>query len=176
MYNVYMKKIIVDRKYNEKKLNTFLLDNFNGLTLNIIYKALRKKDIRINNIKVSENCTLYTGDEITVFIKDEFLYKTYNLDIVYEDENILVLNKPVGIEVVSSNKNEQTLTTLLIEKYNSKDYPAPCHRLDRNTCGLVLFAKNKVSLDILLKKFRNKEIESIINALCTVFLKLKNKL
>ena len=167
MYNVYMKKIIVDRKYNEKKLNTFLLDNFNGLTLNIIYKALRKKDIRINNIKVSENCTLYTGDEITVFIKDEFLYKTYNLDIVYEDENILVLNKPVGIEVVSSNKNEQTLTTLLIEKYNSKDYPAPCHRLDRNTCGLVLFAKNKVSLDILLKKFRNKEIEKHYK--CTVY-------
>ena len=49
-----MRKIIVDKKYDGKKLNTFLLDNFNGLSLNILYKALRKKDIRINNIKVNE--------------------------------------------------------------------------------------------------------------------------
>ena len=47
-----MKKIIVSKKYDGKKLNTFLLDNFNGLSLNTIYKALRKKDIRINNVKI----------------------------------------------------------------------------------------------------------------------------
>ena len=62
-----MRKIIVNEKYNEKKLNTFLLDSFNGLTLNTIYKALRKKDIRINNIKVNENCLVHTGDEISIY-------------------------------------------------------------------------------------------------------------
>ena len=51
-----MRKIVVNKKYNGKKLNTFLLDNFNALTLNTIYKTLRKKDIRINNVKTSENC------------------------------------------------------------------------------------------------------------------------
>ena len=45
-----MRKLVVNNKYNGKKLNTFLLDNFDGLSLNTIYKALRKKDIRINNI------------------------------------------------------------------------------------------------------------------------------
>ena len=50
-----MKSLIVEEKYNKKRLNTFLLDKFDGLSINTIYKALRKKDIRINNIKISEN-------------------------------------------------------------------------------------------------------------------------
>ena len=162
-----MKKLVVNKKYDGKKLNTFLLDNFNGLTLNSIYKALRKKDIRINDIKVNENCILHESDEVTIFIKDELLYKSFNLDIIYEDENILVVNKPQGIEVISNNKSETTLTSFLLDKYNSKDFPAPCHRLDRNTYGLVLFAKNKESLDILLDKFKNNEIEKHYK--CTVY-------
>lgn len=162
-----MKKIIVDKKYDGKKLNTFLLDNFNGLTLNSIYKALRKKDIRINNVKTSENCIINAGDEIILFINDEFLYKKYNLDIIYEDDNILVVNKPVGIEVISDDKNETTLTKLVLEHFSSIDYPSPCHRLDRNTSGLVVFAKNKKSLDILLDKFRNMEIDKHYK--CTVY-------
>ena len=98
-----MRKIIVNKKYDGKKLNTFLLDNFNGLTLNTIHKTLRKKDIRINNIKTSENCIINEGDEITIYLNDNLLYKTFDLDIVYEDDNILVVHKPAGIEVVSNN-------------------------------------------------------------------------
>lgn len=162
-----MKKIVVDKKYNGKKLNTFLLGNFNGLTMNTIYKALRKKDIRINNIKINENCVVNLGDEITLFINDELLYKTFDLDIIYEDNNILIINKPSGIEVVSDSSSETTLTTLLLKHYSSSDYPLPCHRLDRNTSGLVIFAKNKKSLDILLEKFKNKEIEKHYK--CTVY-------
>ena len=154
-----MKKLIVDKKYDGKKLNTFLLDSFNGLTVNTIYKALRKKDIRINDVKTSENCTIHAGDEITIYITDEYLYKTYDLDIIYEDDNILAVNKPVGLEVVSNKKEEVTLTSLLQDKYNSKDFPMPCHRLDRNTYGLVLYAKCKESLEILLEKFKTMEIE-----------------
>ena len=153
-----MKKIIVDKKYDGKKLNTFLLDNFNGLNINTVYKALRKKDIRVNNIKINENCIIHAGDEITIYLTDEYLFKTFNLDIIYEDENILVLNKPIGLEVVS-DKEEITLASIVLEKYNSKEFPAPCHRLDRNTYGLVLFAKSKESLEILLEKFKTFEIE-----------------
>ena len=162
-----MKKIIVNKKYDGKKLNTFLLDNFNGLTLNTFYKALRKKDIRINNIKTNENCTIREGDEITIFISDNFLYKTFNLDIIYEDANILVVNKPVGIEVVSNNKEEITLTKLVLYYYSQTSFPSPCHRLDRNTYGLVLFAKNEESLNILLNRFKNFEIEKHYK--CTVY-------
>lgn len=170
-----MKKIIVNKKYNEKKLNTFLLDSFNGLSINTIYKLLRKKDIRINNVKINENCIIHTGDEITIFINDEFLFKTINLDIVYEDENIIVVNKPSGIEVVSKNLNEITITKLLLEKYKSNDFPAPCHRIDRNTYGLVLFAKNKETLEILLDKFKNNEIEKHYKCLVYGIPKIKEK-
>ena len=170
-----MKTIVINKKYDGKRLNTFLLDSFNGLTLNTIYKALRKKDIRINNVKVNANCTLHTGDEITVFIKDEFLYKSFNLDIVYEDENILAVNKPTGIEVVSNNKDEITLTKLLLSQYSSLEFPAPCHRLDRNTYGLVLFAKNKESLEILLNKFKNEEIEKHYRCLVYGIPKIKEQ-
>ena len=167
MYNYFMRKIIVNKKYDGKKLNTFLLDNFNGLTLNTIYKTLRKKDIRINNVKTNENCTVNEGDEITIYLTDDLLFKTTKLDIVYEDDNILVVNKPVGIEVVSSNKEEITLTKLVLEYAYGADFPAPCHRLDRNTCGLVVFAKNEESLEILLDKFKNIEIDKYYK--CTVY-------
>ena len=150
-----MRKIIVDEKYNGKNLNRFLLDNFEGLSLNNLNKALRKKDIKVNGKRVNNNITIYTGDNIEVYIIDEILYanKKIDIDIVYEDENIIVVNKPNKIEVTGDN----SLTTLLEKKYNQKIYP--CHRLDRNTTGIILFAKNEEALEILLNKFKNREIE-----------------
>lgn len=162
-----MRKIVVNKKYDGKKLNTFLLDNFNGLTLNTIYKTLRKKDIRINNVKTSENCTLNEGDEVTIYLTDDLLFKTIELDIVYEDNNILVVNKPAGIEVVSNNNEDVTLTKLVLDHFSSLKFPAPCHRLDRNTCGLVVFAKNNETLEILLDKFKSMEIDKHYK--CTVY-------
>ncbi len=170
-----MKKIVVEEKYNNKKIDVFLLDKFSGLTKNTLYKALRKKDIRINNVKINENCIIHSGDEITVFIKDEFLFKTFSFDIIYEDDNIIAVNKPSGIEVVSNNPDEITLTKLLLEKYSSLDFPAPCHRLDRNTYGLVLFAKNEGALEILLDKFKNSEIEKHYRCLVYGIPKIKEK-
>lgn len=65
-----MRKLIVDKKYNNKKLTNFLLDNFNGLSINTIYKALRKKDILVNDIRVKDNVILNSGDNVTVYITD----------------------------------------------------------------------------------------------------------
>ena len=149
-----MRELKVEKKYNGKKLNIFLFDNFNGLTNNTLHKALRKKDIRINNVKVSENQTIYEGDEIKVYIVDELLYKTQNIEIVYEDENILVFNKPTDIEVTGENSLEEYANNLF-----KNQFIKPCHRLDRNTSGLVLFAKNEEALEILLKEFKNQNIE-----------------
>lgn len=148
-----MKNLIVTQKYNGKKLNDFLYDNFNGLTNNTLHKALRKKDIRINDIRVSENKIIYEGDEIKVYIVDELLYKTNKIEIIYEDSNIVIFNKPAGIEVTGEN----SLQTYAKNLY-SNQFIEPCHRLDRNTIGLVLFAKNQMSLEILLDKFRKQQI------------------
>lgn len=152
-----MRKLIVDSKYNEKKLNTYLLAIFPNLSLNVLYKALRKKDIKVNGNRISENIILHMNDEIEVFICDDLLFSSssFNLDIVYEDNNILLVNKPKNIETLGEN----SLTYYIQKQYNSNLFPYPCHRLDRNTKGLILYAKNQESLDILFDEFKNKEIE-----------------
>ena len=161
-----MRKLIVNEKYNNKKLSNFILDNFKNLSSNTFYKTLRKKDIRINGIKISENITVHTNDIISIYLTDEILYgNSINIDVIYEDNNILVVNKPENISVTEDISSTYTLTTLMKEKFDKN--LEPCHRLDRNTSGLVLFAKNKESLDILLKKFKNKEIEK--HYLATVY-------
>ena len=148
-----MQNLVVDnKKFDGKPLSEFLYFNFNGLTRNTLFKALRKKDIRINNIRINENQLVYLGDNITVYIVDDLLYKNPIIEKIYEDENILVLNKPNDIEVTGNN----SLTSTLEKEYQ---YISPCHRLDRNTTGLVLFAKNEEALNILLEKFKNHEIE-----------------
>ena len=158
-----MRTLIVSKKYDNKKLNTFLMDSFPDLSINMLNKALRQKDIKINGARVKENVVVNENDEVAVYIADEFLFKKVDLDIVFEDDNILVLNKSCGIEVVSDNSTS-SLTALLQQKYS---FIEPCHRLDRNTTGLVLFAKNEDALNILLDKFKNKEIKKYYK--CTVY-------
>ena len=150
-----MKKLIVPNKYDGKKLSKFILDRFPHLSPNMLYKALRQKDIKINGTRTNKDCTIYVGNEILVYIADNFLCPSITLDIVFEDENILIINKPSNIEVTGND----SLTTTVHNQYSNLDFlPMPCHRLDRNTTGLVLFAKNEDSLNILLDKFKNHEI------------------
>lgn len=157
-----MRQLIVNEKFNNKKLSAFLMFSFPKLSINSIYKALRKKDIKINSVRVNSDICLHTSDKVDVYISDEILFPTFYLDVVFEDDNILIINKCSGIEVTGNN----SLTQEVHSKYSSLDFkPMPCHRLDRNTTGLVLFAKNQKSLDILLDKFKNHEIEKHYMAL-----------
>lgn len=156
-----MRKLIVDNKYNNKNLIQFLQSNFKNLSTNTIHKALRKKDIRVNDIRISDNLVLHTGDEVKVFIIDDLLFPSPKIETIYEDDNIVVFNKPVGIEILGENS-----LTEYLEKTNKYKFIKPCHRLDRNTTGLILYAKNQLSLDILLSKFKSREIEK--HYICTV--------
>lgn len=167
-----MKKLIVTKKYDHKKLNKFLKDNIPNLSDTLFYKTLRKKDIKINGKRVSENVTVFEKDEILVYIADDLLDRNVPLDIVFEDENILLINKPVNIEVTG----EQSLLHIIHKQYSDGEFlPMPCHRLDRNTSGLILFAKNQVALDLLLAKFKNHEIEKHYLALVYGVPKIKYK-
>ena len=100
-----MKKVIVDEKNDGKSLNQFLSFCFPALKQNMFFKALRKKDIRINGQRIRENVTVKAGDEIEVYISDNYLTETTEvqkndeLKVVYEDDNILVIDKPAGISV-----------------------------------------------------------------------------
>ena len=176
-----MEKLIVSKKYNGKKLNKFLLENVPNLTYGLFCNTLRKKDIKINGKRVNKDCIIYEGDEILAYINNNALSEKsenkirniiQNLDIIFEDENILILNKPSNIEVTGNN----SLTSIVHSQFkNAKFKPMPCHRIDRNTTGLVLFAKNEESLNILLDKFKNHEIEKHYLALVYGIPKIKNK-
>ena len=151
-----MIKLVVNKKYDGKKLNKFLLDNIENLSSNLFYRTLRKKDIKINGKRIKEDILVHENDEILVYISDELLKPNISLDIVYEDNNILIINKPFNLEVTGIN----SLTTIIHEKYKDSSFlPMPCHRLDRNTSGFVMFAKNEEALNILLEKFKHHEIE-----------------
>lgn len=161
-----MKVLTIDEKHNNKKLDKVLFDAFPNLKQNTFYKALRKKDIRVNEKRISENIVVFTGDIIKVFICDDLLECKPNFSIVYEDDFILVIDKPSNLEVTGEN----SLTSMLETTYS---FIKPCHRLDRNTIGLVLFAKSEEALKILLDKFKNHEIEK--HYLATVYGILEQK-
>lgn len=153
-----MKKLIVEEKYNNKNLQNYILKKFPTISQNLFFKTLRKKDFKINGIRTSQNTIVHTGDIIEMYISDNLLGDNiYNFENLYshkifEDDNILILNKPAKIEVLGEN----SLTSILNSHF---DFIYPCHRLDRNTQGLILFAKNKCALDILFNAFKQKEIK-----------------
>ena len=163
-----MQIIKVEEKFDNKKLCDYIMYKFPTLNQNTLFKALRKKDIRVNDIRVNENIIIHSNDEIKIYIIDDLLFnKKQSLNIIFEDENILIVNKPSGIEVTGSNS-----LTSLCEDY-VKDFVKPCHRLDRNTTGLVLFAKNETSLELLINKFKTRQIDKYYKA--TVFGILEKK-
>ncbi len=151
-----MKKIIVDEKYDNKRLDKVILQELPYVNINTFYKTLRKKDIKVNNLRVNCNVIVHKGDELTIYINDNINENKFKLDKLYEDENIIIIDKPIGIEVTGKN----SLTEIVHNLYKEKEFkPMPCHRLDRNTIGLILYAKNKEALEILQEKFKSRQIE-----------------
>ena len=151
-----MKEIIVNKKYHEKKLNKIILEELPNINYPTFCKLLRKKDIKINGKRINKDILVYENDRIDIYLPKELKDVKIELDTVYEDENILVINKPVNIEVTGTN----SLTEIINKQYTNCEFkPQPCHRIDRNTTGLVMFAKNEESLRILLEKFKKHEIE-----------------
>lgn len=72
-----MKNLVVEKKYNGYKLVNYLQSNFSKLATSTIYKALRKKDILVNNIRIKENVKIFAGDKITLYISDAYLFREY---------------------------------------------------------------------------------------------------
>ena len=103
-----MRKIIVNDKFNNKKIQSFLQFNFNGLSSSMFYKALRKKDIKVNGKRITENIVVCKDDIVEIYLDDQFLFRSFDLKIVYEDENLLIVFKPAGIEILSSTEDNLT--------------------------------------------------------------------
>ena len=161
----------------DKYLSKYLKD----APKSFIYKMLRKKNITRNGKKADGSEKLSEGDIIKMFMSDEtidkfmgvnenVLLKTQvNLDVVYEDSNIIIVNKPVGMLSQKAEKNDVSLNEYIIEYlYGKKKVtdeslrtfrPSVCNRLDRNTSGLVIAGCSLTGTQTLSKMLKNRTID-----------------
>lgn len=142
-----------------KSVERILLDNYN-VNRNDIFKALRKKDIKINGARVKSNVLLNVGDIIEAYILIKQEVDTRNwYTVVFENEYVLIVNKKQGIPVISESKDEVSLINLI-----NKDFKAEyqlCHRIDRNTGGLVIISKKFSYTDIIKKAINDRYFNKI---------------
>ncbi|MGM9947990.1 RluA family pseudouridine synthase [Floccifex sp.] len=159
-----MKEITIQKNDANQRLDKFLQKSFPFLSKAMMYKAIRNKKIKINRKRCEFNQILQENDQILLFLPDDCLIqkernieKEKPLSIVYEDNNYLIVNKEYGLLSQSDQKGNQDCLVSRIQSYlfYKNEYnpeqensfaPAICNRLDRNTTGLVIAAKNAKSL------------------------------
>lgn len=157
----------VSKKYNNLKILKVINTLYPNIPYSTLQRLLRKKDIKVNGKRISENVNVLSDDNIDIYwnMPDE------SINVVFEDGNLIAVNKPQGIEVLTSSDNSSLLE--LVQKYLHTKDVYPCHRLDRNTGGIVLFAKNEETLKIIEDKIKTKEIRKFYK--CRVLGHLKQK-
>ena len=174
-----MKTIKVNKNDANLRLDNFLSKTFINFKKSEIYKAIRNKKIKVNDKRVKFDYHVQLNDEIKLYVNDEFLENKkqplnlqdkQDFSIVYEDENIMLVYKPKGLVVHTDNNGETNtlINQVIIYLIKSKQYdpeqentfvPSLVNRLDRNTAGIVLIAKNHPTLDLLNEKMKNHEID-----------------
>lgn len=174
-----MKELIIQRNDAGQRLDKFLTKALPALPPSLLHKYIRLKRIKLGGKRVELNYRLQEGDTLQLYINDEFFESptpeeswrrvTPRLDIVYEDEHLLLVNKPAGLVV--HEDESQTPNTLINQikayLYQSGQWdpageqsftPALCNRIDRNTGGIVIAAKTAAALRILNEKIRDREL------------------
>ncbi|MDF2985708.1 MAG: pseudouridine synthase, RluA family [Eubacterium sp.] len=155
-----MRTVFAKEKHDGKRIEKVIRDFYPNLSSGMLFKALRKKDIKVNGVRIKEDYSVSEGDKIEIYIIDDFLLGKVDegYSTVFEDSNILIVNKAQGIPVHPDNN--QTEATLIdrLQKIHGPQLSL-CHRLDRNTGGLVILAKNHSSLEIMLEKIKDREIQ-----------------
>lgn len=183
-----MRILKVEKNDAGQRLDKFLTKAVKGLPQSMMYKFIRTKKIKINRKRAEIGTMLEVGDEIQLFIKDEFFDSPEKdmsaldsvepkLDIVYEDENIMLINKRPGVLVHEDDSGKDN--TLLLHlwaylhrkgQYNPEDEasftPAFCNRIDRNTGGIVIAAKNAEALRDMNERIRTGQVSKFY--LCAV--------
>ncbi len=140
----------IEFSVNKKmKLSKAVIDELPFLSRFQIKKLIENKDIKVNLSRAKEDVELNIGDKVIVYYNSKEQKEWYST--IYKDDNILIVNKRAGIEVVS--ENDRDLISILKKEYASI---APVHRIDRNTEGLVIFALNKDSESELLTAFKTR--------------------
>ena len=197
-----MRKFTVNNNDSGQRLDKFVTKATEGMPKSLLYKFIRTKRIKLNGDRAHENDILSVGDVIEMYIPDEFFggaddtpdYSKVKVkpDIVYEDENILLCNKKPGILVHLGDEGDKNradaaeretlifaLTAYLVNKgeydpsAENSFAPALCNRIDRNTGGIVILAKNAPTLRAINEAIRENRVHK--RYLCAVHGKLNGE-
>lgn len=171
MSDIIKKVIIENLNENEKvRIDKFLSSNLN-LSRNLIKDSIKNCNVKVNGKKINPSYVLKNGDLVDIEIKEEKKEEitledinNLNKQIVYEDEEIVVINKNKGLIVQSSIGNEKTLSDILYEKYLKERITLPgedgrrgiVHRLDKDTSGLMVIAKTENAYIFLIEEFKER--------------------
>jgi 23S rRNA pseudouridine955/2504/2580 synthase len=171
-----MKEIVIDRINAGQKAEKFVRRYLSEAPLGYIYKAFRKKDIKANGHWIHKDYILQAGDVVRIYVTDQQLAdfakprEATKADlpypIVYEDDNVLIVDKPSGLLVIGDDEEKRNTLARKVLDYlyfkgefdpnNHIFVPSPAHRLDRNTAGLVVFGKTDAGLKELEEVFKDR--------------------
>ncbi|MBO5907041.1 MAG: RluA family pseudouridine synthase [Clostridia bacterium] len=174
-----MRELKIGKNDAGQRLDKFITKAI-GIPMSLLYKSIRLKKIKVNRKRAENGQILLEGDTVQCFLAEELFKKadgelTFEkslpkLDIVYEDENILLVNKRPGMSVHEDEHGESDtlIHNILGYLYSKGEYspkdeqsftPALCNRIDRNTGGIVIAAKNAEALRVMNEKIKRREID-----------------
>jgi pseudouridine synthase, rluA family len=176
-----MREIIINKNEAGQRFDKLLFKYFNAAPASFVYKMLRKKNITLNNKKSDGKDKLAVGDCVKIFMTDETIDKfrssknieasgkathKISLDVVYEDENVIIVNKPAGVLSQKAKKNDISMNEYIIEylldtkQLSEKELetfkPGICNRLDRNTSGLLIAGKSLLGLQVMSDMLKDR--------------------
>ena len=175
-----MQKFQISEKENGTSLEKYVRKVLNVAPLSFVYRLFRKKDIKVNGHWEDRKHVIHTGDEVAIYITDEQLEELHKKKeltpnntllkfIIYEDEQILLINKPRGILVQRDGKETAKSLDQIVAEYeiskkenvlnhDSVFTPGLAHRLDRNTSGILAFGKTHESITQLHSLFKERDL------------------
>lgn len=187
-----MREIEIKQNEAGQRFDKFLTKYMNLAPKSFFYKMLRKKNITLNKKKADGSEILDLGDKVTLFLSDETIDKfsavkidkvQSNLDILYEDSNILLVNKAVNMLSQKAKEDDISLVehviSYMLETKQIKEEelrsfkPSICNRLDRNTTGILVAGKTLIGLQTLSKAFKERTIKKYY--LCVVLGEVKKQ-
>lgn len=173
-----MKEIRIEKNDSGQRLDKFLQKYLKEASKSFLYKMLRKKNIKLNDKRAEGREVLKVGDRVSIYFSDETLkrfrgmqsetcYPIIKLDILYEDDEVAIINKPVGMLSQKAKKEDITLVEYFLGyvqkegkwKPGGSFTPAVCNRLDRNTSGVVIAGKSLSGLQKMSELLKERSID-----------------
>jgi len=186
-----MKELRIEESDSNQRFDKYLKRVLTEASTSFIYKMLRKKNITLNDKKADGTEKLNTGDIVKIWFSDETFAKmtgaderdelyyslkevAHDLDVVFEDDDMIIINKPSGVKSQKDSPadisiNEMAISYLINEKGLTEEsfkhfHPSVCNRLDRNTSGIVLFAKNLHTAQLLGEALKERSCKKLYRA------------